>query len=132
MKILLDTNVLISAFITNGGHCHEILTHAVHQHEMYYTDFILDEFKEKFRKKFNFSSVMIGQFVDFLERFLSRGKTAEVVERICRDANDDQILADALENKVDVVLTGDLDLLVLKIHRGVQILHPKDYWSLPI
>ena len=130
MKILLDTNVLISAFITSGGHSHEILTHAVHQHELYYTDYILDELKEKFKTKFHFSPTVIGGFVEFITQFFLHGKTAVDVPNVCRDPDDDQVLADAVVNAVDLILTGDQDLLILKTHQGIRLLHPKDYWSL--
>ena len=130
MKILIDTNVLISAFITSGGHSHEILKHAVHQHELYYTDYILDEFKEKFKTKFHFSPTVIGGFVDFITHFFLHGKTASDVPKVCRDPGDDQVLADAVVNAVDLILTGDQNLLILKTHQGIRLLHPKGYWSL--
>ena len=127
MKILFDTNVLISAFITSGGYSHEILKHAVHQHELYYTDFILHELKEKLKYKFNFSNAVILRFIEFIEQFLTHGKTAASIERVCRNTDDDQVLADAIANIVDLIITGDNDLLVLKTHKTVRILHPKDY-----
>lgn len=130
MKILLDTNILISAFITSGGHSHEILNHGIHQHQLYYTDYILAEFKEKFKAKFHFSKGLIDTFVEFIERFLIRGETAILVEKICRDPDDDHILADAVTNSVDIILTGDADLLILKKHKGIRILPPKEYWFL--
>lgn len=50
---------------------------------------------------------------------LGRGNCIVVVhgglnERVCRDESDDNILAGALEGKVDVIVTGDKDLLVPK------------------
>lgn len=130
MKILLDTNVLISAFITHGGHSQEILMHAVHAHTLYTTDFILNEFQGKLKKKFRFSPEPVRRFVEFLDHFFQHGKTASLIPAVCRDPEDDQILADAVLNDVDLILTGDQDLLVLKNHRGIRILHPRDYWFL--
>lgn len=130
MKIFLDTNVLISAFIARGGHSHEILTHAVHQHELYFSDFILRELKQKLRAKFHFSNTAIKKLTDFMERFLVRGETASVVDKICRDPDDDQVLADAETNHVDFILTGDQDLLILKTHKNIRIIAPRDYWAL--
>ena len=45
MKIVLDTNVLISAFITHG-HCAELLEHCVYAHELMVSEFILAEFED--------------------------------------------------------------------------------------
>jgi len=42
MRILFDTNVLISAFLAfqRGSMCYDIIDHAVESHEIYYTNFI--------------------------------------------------------------------------------------------
>jgi predicted nucleic acid-binding protein len=54
VRVLLDTNVLIAAFIARGT-CHEVLEYCVHEHEMVTSGFILDEVHEALVKKFNFS-----------------------------------------------------------------------------
>jgi predicted nucleic acid-binding protein len=41
-----------------------------------------------------------------------------------------QIFADALTNKVDVILSGDKDLLSMERYKGIKIIGPKDYWKL--
>ena len=41
-----------------------------------------------------------------------------------------QIFADALINKVDVILSGDKDLLTIGQYEGIRIIGPKDYWKL--
>ena len=128
MKILLDTNVLLSAFIT-GGRCAELIEDAVHAHELYYTEFIAEEMRGKLRKKFKTSDAVALEAAEFLRRFFRRGETAVNVEAVCRDPDDDQVLADAAANHIEVVVTGDQDLLTLKEHRGVRMLSPKDYWS---
>jgi len=40
MKFVLDTNVLIAAFISSGT-CHEILEHVIRNHELALSDFIV-------------------------------------------------------------------------------------------
>lgn len=45
MKIVLDTNVFIAAFISHGA-CHELLEHCAIRHEIILSPFIYDEFKE--------------------------------------------------------------------------------------
>ena len=44
MKVVLDTNVLIAAFITKGV-CSELLEHCLRRHEIIMSEFILDEFR---------------------------------------------------------------------------------------
>jgi predicted nucleic acid-binding protein len=51
-------------------------------------------------------------------------------ERVCRDRNDDLVLATALAGKANVIVTGDNDLLVLKAFRGIRILSPRQFLEL--
>jgi putative PIN family toxin of toxin-antitoxin system len=46
---------------------------------------------------------------------------------ICRDVDDDNVLACALAAKADYLVTGDADLLVLKNFRGIKIISPRDF-----
>jgi putative PIN family toxin of toxin-antitoxin system len=45
MKVVLDTNVLIAAFITRGSSS-DLLEHCIRQHEIVTSEFILDEFRQ--------------------------------------------------------------------------------------
>src|SRR2546428_7387927 len=55
MRIVLDTNVLIAAFISHGT-CHELLEHCLNHHELVTSPFILGEFSQTLGKKFGFPS----------------------------------------------------------------------------
>ena len=46
-----------------------------------------------------------------------------------RDADDDVVLAAAVAASATVIVTGDLDLLVLQSYRGVEIVTPRDFLS---
>jgi len=130
VKILLDTNVLVSAFLSKGGNCHEILDHAASAHELCVTPFIKTEFTNVLRNKFHLSETLIKELLKFTTEFYIQGETSRSVSKSCRDSNDDQVLADAVVNGVDAILTGDNDLLVLGSHKGIRILSPKEYWQL--
>ena len=55
MKLVLDTNVLIAAFISRGV-CNELLEHCVVNHDVVLSQFIFGELKEKLEGKFKFSA----------------------------------------------------------------------------
>lgn len=129
MRILFDTNVLVAALLT-GGSCYDIIDHAIYDHEIFYTDFILEEFRDKFTNKFHFPNPTIERFTQFINRFFMKGNSSHLVEKVCRDPDDDQVLADAVANHIDLIITGDDDLLALKTHKGIRILRPRDYWKL--
>jgi len=46
---------------------------------------------------------------------------------VCRDPDDDNILAAAIAGNCDCVITGDKDLLVLRAYEGINILSPRDF-----
>ena len=46
---------------------------------------------------------------------------------VCRDADDDSILATDVTGKCELIITGDKDLLVLKLFGNVEILSPGDF-----
>lgn len=129
MKILFDTNVLVAAFL-RGGSSYDVIEQAIHEHEIYYTAFIIGEFRGVFKKKFHYTASVVNEFVVFIKKFFIEGLTAVAIENICRDSEDDQVLADAIINKIDIIITGDKDLLDLKTHKGTRIIHPNEYWNL--
>lgn len=130
MKILFDTNVLVAAF-TIRGQTFDVLKDAVYKHDVYYTDYILMEFRRALDTKFPQLSSHVKELDAFvIERYFIRGVSASEAKSVSRDPYDDQILADAFINHVDILMTGDKDLLVLKNHEGIRIIRPKEYWSL--
>lgn len=129
MRILFDTNVLVAAFL-RGGSSYDVIEQAIHEHEIYYTTFIIGEFRRVFKNKFHYPNSIINEFAVFIEEFFIEGITADVIENICRDSDDDQVLADGIINGINVIITGDKDLLDLKTHKGIRIIHPNKYWNL--
>ncbi len=55
MTIILDTNVLIAAFISPQGICHEVFEMSIYNHTLFTSNFILGELRNKLKIKFNYS-----------------------------------------------------------------------------
>jgi predicted nucleic acid-binding protein len=49
---------------------------------------------------------------------------------VCRDRDDDNVLATAVAGQADIILTGDDDLLVLGEYNGIRILSPRQFVEL--
>lgn len=129
MKILFDTNVIISGFVSQG-YTFDVIKDAIFKHELYYTEYILNEVQKNLSKKFALSDKIITYIIHTIEKHFIKGKTAQSVEEVCRDPKDNQILADAVINNIEILITGDNDLLELKNYEGIQIILPKNYWKL--
>jgi len=54
---------------------------------------------------------------------------APLATPVCRDLDDDEVLAVALAGRVDMIVSGDADLLDLKVYEGIPILAPAEALS---
>lgn len=123
MRIVLDTNVLIAALIARGT-CHELLEHCIVQHELITSEFILDELREKLINKFKYSVAIADEAIVVLRSRMRVTVPSPLDIPVCRDADDDNILAAGVDGNCDCIVTGDKDLLVLHPHQAIAILSP--------
>ena len=126
MKIVLDTNVLIAALIARGV-CHELLEYCILRHTLFTSDFILNETHEKLIEKFGYAPDLADEAINLFRSRMELVAPFELEKQICRDPDDDNILAAAVSGKCDCIITGDKDLLVLKAFAGIDILNPRDF-----
>jgi putative PIN family toxin of toxin-antitoxin system len=129
MRILVDTNVIISGLIAKGA-CYEILEDLVYSHTPLITPHILAECQEVLLHKFHFTKPTVKSLLYVIERYLKKGERSGKLLNVCRDADDNQIFADALINKVDIIISGDKDLLSIEKYEGIRIISLKEYWKL--
>lgn len=66
MKVLLDTHVLIAAFITDGT-CSDLFEHGIRQHEIITSKLILGELEGHLRKKFKFPESDVRETIEILK-----------------------------------------------------------------
>ncbi|MBA7648318.1 hypothetical protein ES703_56104 [subsurface metagenome] len=127
MKIFFDTNVLIAAFIVRGT-CSELFDHCLVEHRIYISKWVLDELYEKLVKKFRFPKAKVDQIINFIRKNAEMLTYTPLSKPVCKDADDDHVLASAVSGNVDCLISGDEDLLVLKNFQGLPIIRPGDFW----
>jgi len=128
VRVVFDTNVLYAAFAAKGF-CEELVDEAAGVCEFIWSDTLREEFESILERRHKIgpaTRVALAAYVDLCE-FV---EPARLSEPICRDADDDVVLATALAGKADVIVTGDEDLLVLKKLRGIEILSPRQFLQL--
>jgi putative PIN family toxin of toxin-antitoxin system len=128
VKEVFDTNVLLAAFITEGI-CSKILVRGrKRQFHLILCPVILREFERVLIKKFSITRNEARSILQIVsEAMHSVVSPSQSVQGICRDPDDDAILACALEAGADYLVTGDVDLLELKIFKGIRIVTPREF-----
>ena len=131
MRVVLDTNVLIAAFIARGV-CADVFERVVDEHELLLSPFILEEFERVMARKFGLNRGRVTRAVALLRRKGGVCEPAPLEIPVCRDPDDDQVLALGLEGKAQVLVTGDDDLLVLGSFEGFPIISPRAFLTHPV
>jgi uncharacterized protein len=128
MKVLFDTNVFLAAFLTEGVCAKLLLRARKRQFTLVSCPFIIHEFEHILFSKFSASKQEKENAIALItEAAQDLVHPAETLSGISRDKDDDNVLACALGGAVDYLVTGDKDLLVLKVFRGIHIITPRDF-----
>ena len=128
MNVILDTNVLLYAFLTDGI-CARILKRARQKHYSFVLcEPVLNETKRHLKNKFSLAARDIEFFISILlesadMKYSSKG----TLSGVCRDPDDDIILLCAAETKAEFLVTGDNDLLTIKKYQGTKIISPREF-----
>lgn len=131
MIAVFDTNVLIAAIITEGI-CSKLLRRArMQEFSLISCPFILKEIRGVLSRKFRLSHGEIASAVEPISAAIDQIIDHNLkITNICRDADDDNIIACAVAAKADYLVTGDSDLLEIKKYQGVRIISPRDFEAL--
>ena len=121
MRVVFDTNIYISAFITPGGRAEIAWLRAVNGEFILFTSVpILTETARKLREKFRWDDEHIKAAVRHAAAVGTVVKPTLTLA-VLADEPDNRILECALEAKAGVIVTGDRHLLDLGEYEGVVI-----------
>ncbi len=129
MRLVLDTNVLVSAFLWQGtpGRLIELATEQ--EVELFTSRALLDELaatlvKKKLAKPVLATGLSAEQMLRNYRRLATRVTARQLTQPASRDADDDHVLACALAARADLIVSGDDDLLALGSFEGMPIATP--------
>lgn len=128
MKIVLDTNVLISALVFKGFAA-KVFDYCATQHTIILSPWIIEELIDKLQHKFNLEAALVKELQDLLLEKVSVIAPANAVPDICRDKDDNYILQIAEFVKANFIITGDKDLLELTSYNAIPILQPRIFFD---
>lgn len=127
-KVVLDSNVLISAIVF-GGKPRQILQSIIRgKVGLAVSEFILEEVKAVLAgRKFQFPSPVVHAVMTEI-RIMSELVEPQVrINKIKKDPDDNRVLECAVESKADYIVSGDMDLLELGAFKGISIVNPTGF-----
>lgn len=127
MRVVLDTNVVVAGIVAEGL-CREILEIHVPEHDVILSQVLWDELVEKLRRKFGLAPDELP-ILALYRQHATWCEPAALAETVCRDPDDDWVLATAVAGGAEAIVSGDADLLVLSSYLGIETLSPRQFVS---
>ena len=138
MRVLLDTNILISYLLAPGSDsavARIVAAGVLGKYILLLPEALLAELEATVSAKEYLVDRIAPEDVWELADILSTvsemiGRIKDRIPAVTRDPKDDYLLAYALVGQADFLVTGDQDLLVLQQVEGVRIVTPHDFAQL--
>lgn len=127
MRIMLDTNVLISAFVFKSKIMNDVIESVLTDHKLVLSSFIIEELKRVVSIKFQGKSKALDEFLTAIPYELVY--TPEIMDKSLfeiRDEMDYPVLYTAIIENVDILVTGDKDFSDVEVEKP-DILTPAQY-----
>ena len=120
MRVFLDTNVLVSAFVSRGL-CTDLLKIVLGEHEVLVSNLVVKELKRVLRDKLRAPESVFEYALGIIDH-------VEVVPSGTEfDENDDTILAAAIAAEADIFVTGDQELLATAKRSPISAVSPREF-----
>jgi uncharacterized protein len=125
VRVLFDTNVLFAAFAAKGF-CEDVVDEAAGACALVWSAALRKELEGVLKRKTKLGPGALAALAAYahLCEFVD---PAALSSSVCRDPDDDVVLATALAGRAEHLITGENDLLTLKTYRGIKILTPRKF-----
>lgn len=127
MRVMLDTNVIISALLFPSAKMNAMMQCVLMKHRLVLSSYVVDELKRVVRRKFPQKEAVIDKLLTMLS--FEYAYTPEKVEDglfYIRDIKDYPVLYTAILEDVDVLVTGDRDFADIDIEKP-EIMTPTEF-----
>jgi putative PIN family toxin of toxin-antitoxin system len=128
MRIFLDANILVSGIVFHGNE-HTLLTKRNRNITFITSEDVVEETKKVLMQKFPEDAKLIDIFLQLLNLTIIKRELYIHKIQDCttvRDKKDKHILVVSVAGKADYIVSGDVDLLSLKIHKNIPIIKAKE------
>lgn len=127
MRIVADTNMAVSGLLWQGAPRRLVELGRSQQITLMTSPALLAELadvigRDKFTARIHKAGLSAKSLVEDYSGIAQRVETAPLTQPVCRDPDDDEVLACALAAQADFIVSGDNDLLTLGSYQGIAIL----------
>ena len=128
MRVVLDANVVIAA-VASRGLCEAVVELCLERHQTVTCAGLLSEVSKKLIVKLRVPRAIAEEYVAFFRGNAEVLVPAAVKSGVCRDPADERVLGLVEPGRIDVIVTGDKDLLVVKRFGTATIVTPRQFWE---
>jgi len=124
LKLVIDTNILISAALSPQGAPAKLVQVALAHHRLVFSQATLDELRTRlYRPKFD-RYISLETRESLLHDFNASAHWVDIGEPAvyCRDRDDDKFIETALKAQANYLISGDNDLLEVAALPDLQII----------
>ena len=135
MRAVVDTNVIVSRYLTPGGLAAQVFSDGrTNRLELVVSEALLSEIHEvllrpAIKARHQLTETQLSEIVANFRWFATVVEPTEK-QTVCADPDDDMFLECALAGGADVVVSRDPHLLQLKECRGIRIMTPAVFLAL--
>jgi putative PIN family toxin of toxin-antitoxin system len=125
MRFVVDTNIFVSAALKESSWPGAVVRWLDESGGLLKSAATENQVIDVLQRPY-FASKLPTAYLEKVRRILSTAELVTIVEGVsaCRDPTDDKFLELAVNGEADMIVTGDLDLLVLDPFRGIPIITP--------
>ena len=126
-KVVLDTNIFISALFWKGAPYNIFQKVINNKIENFISPEILKEIKEKLLNKFSLPEEKLQEFLEiivFSSKVVYPKNRLDVVKQ---DSKDNKIIECAVEARASFIISGDKHLLNIKEYNKIKIISPSNF-----
>lgn len=127
MRVMIDTNVILSALLFPNERMNRLMDRVTHEHHLVLSSYVVEELLEVTRRKFKSKVDSIDSLLSQLPyELVYTPKQPKTGLFEIRDQKDYPVLYSAIMEDVDVFITGDKDFSDIDIEKP-EILAPPDF-----
>jgi len=128
VKVVLDTNVLVSGILFTGPPHQILLAWGEGRFELVFTSDIHEEYRRVAAElQQQFPRVDLAAALDLVLVNAHAFPSAPLEAQVCADPDDDKFLACALASGASTIVSGDEHLLRVSGYRGIKVVRPRAF-----